>query len=128
MSERLNNGEKAKEKLKETILDKAREGVFDHNPLLSTIHSVTCEKCGRRLNIVYLDYLKSGEFEVGRAEQVEVLTTQGPVGWSDMERVRPIIISLTCEGCNCLIEARPVSIEYLMVIIDRPKTSGTMYA
>ena len=114
--------------LKETITKKAREGAFDDNPLLSAVHSVTCGGCGHRQKAVFLECLKSGEFELGKVEQVEALDTQGPTGFMDLEKVTPIILMLACEKCGRRIEARPVSAEYLRMIINRPRAAGTMIA
>ena len=101
--------------------------MFNRNPLLGTAHLVICQKCKHRQSIIYLDYLKSGEFDLGKAEQIEVHTSQGPIGFLEMEKVTPIIISLSCGKCGCRIEARPVSAEYLKAIIDKPKASETMF-
>ena len=112
---------------KETIIEKARKGAFNNNPLLNTTHIVTCRECKHRQGIVFLEYLKSGEFEFGKVEQVEVFDIQGPMGFLEMENVTPIIIGLICEKCGCRIEARPISTEYLKIIIDTQKTVGIMY-
>ena len=130
MPEHQNGGQGNEEDLsrfKEIIIEKAQKGIFNNNPLLSTVHVVTCQKCRHRQHIVYLDYLRSGEFEFGKAEQVEILDPQGPIGFLETERITPIILSLICEKCGCQIEARPISVEYLKTIIDRPKTVGIMY-
>ena len=119
--------EEKSSQLKEIIIDRARRGLFNHNPLLSTVHFVTCQGCKKRQSVVYLDYLRSGEFDFGKAEQIEVLTSQGAVGFLEMEKVTPIVISLSCDECGCRFEVRPVSAEYLRVIIDKSKASGTMY-
>ena len=120
--------EERSSQLKETIIDKAQKGVFNHNPMLSTTHFVTCQKCKHKQSVVYLDCLKSGKFELGKSKQIEVLSLQGAISFLEMEKVTPIIVSLICKECNCRIEARPVSAEYLKVIINKPKTSTTMYA
>ena len=81
MPEHQNGGQGNEEDLsrfKEIIVEKAQKGIFNNNPLLSTIHVVTCQKCTHRQHIVYLDYLKSGEFELGKTEQVKILDPQGP--------------------------------------------------
>lgn len=114
--------------LKELIMEKARGGAFNHNPLISTTHYETCQKCNRRQSVVYLDYLKRGDFDFGKTEQIEVLNSQGPISFLEKEKVTPIIINLTCRECGCGIKARPVSAEYLRAIIDRPRASQTMYA
>jgi hypothetical protein len=76
---------------------------------------------------VYLDYLQRGTFEVRKTTNVEVLTSQGPIGFLETQRFTPIVISLVCERCGGRIDATPVSVEYLLGIITRPKASGTMY-
>jgi len=85
------------------------------------------QKCRHRQHIVYLDYLKPGEFEFGKAEQVEILDPQGPIGFLEVEKITPIILSFICKKCGCQIEARPISVEYLKTIIDRPKTTEIIY-
>ena len=105
-------------------MEKARKGIFNNNPLLSTVHVVTCQKCRHRQHIVYLNYLKSGEFELGKTEQIQILN---PQGFLETETITPIILNLNCEKCGCQIEARPISVEYLKTIIDRPETTGIMY-
>jgi hypothetical protein len=119
--------ERRSTQLKKIIKDEASKGVFDHIPLLSATHSVTCPKCKRRQQLVYLDYLKSGDFELGKAEQIEVLTPQGPVGIIEMEKFTPIAIKLGCVECHGQIEVRPISAEYLIFLIDKPTTSRLNY-
>ena len=36
-------------------------------------------------------------------------------------------ISLVCKKCGYRMEVRPVSVEYLQALIDRPQPSGAMY-
>jgi uncharacterized protein YlaI len=130
MGEQSNRGrdnERASFQLKEIIGERARKGVLDHNPLLSTAHFVTCQQCKHRQSIVYLNYLKSGEFDLGKAQQIEVLDSSGPIGFLEMEKATPTVISLICEACGSRIEVRPFTAEYLQVIIDRPQASGAMY-
>jgi hypothetical protein len=120
--------EQASSQLKEILIERARNGAFAHNPLLSTAHALTCQQCQQRQRVVYLDYLKAGEFALGKAEQIEVLNSSGPIGVLEREKVTPIVISRICKTCGCRIEVRPVSVEYLQVIIDRPQALGAMYA
>jgi hypothetical protein len=123
----INEHENTSSELKKTIIEEARKGVFNHNPLLSTTHVVTCPKCQFRQPIIYLDYLQSGAFKFGKSEQIEVLNTQGSIGFWEMEKMTPVIISLVCEKCGYLIEVRPTSLEYIRVILEKPVTSGTLY-
>jgi hypothetical protein len=115
-------------RLKVMITKKALEGTFDYNPLLSTTHEVICLDCTRRQSIVYLDYLKAGEFDFGEPEQIEVPIFQGAVSLLDLEKVTPLIITVTCDQCNSKSEIGPISVEYLQNIIDRPGPSRNMYA
>jgi hypothetical protein len=130
MSEQPTSPQDTEEKasqFRQIIIDTARNGGFNHNPLLSTAHFVTCQRCKKRQRVVYLDYLKSGAFDFGKAEQIEVLTPQGAIGFVEIETVTPIVISFSCDECGCLIEVKPISAEYLKVIINKPKSSGTMF-
>ena len=122
-----NERENTSSELKQKIIEAARKGAFNHNPLLSTTHFVTCQKCQFRQPIIYLDYLQSGAFTFGKSEQIEVLSTPGPIAFLEMEKITPVIISLVCEKCGYLFEVRPTTLEYITVILDKPITSGTMY-
>lgn len=110
------------------ITKKALEGTFDYNPLLSTSHEVTCQDCTHQQSIVYLDYLKAGEFDFGEPEQIEVPIFQGAISVLDLEKVTPLLITVTCDQCNRKYEIGPLSVEYLQRIIDRPGPSRNMYA
>jgi hypothetical protein len=114
--------------VKATIIEEARRGAFDHNPLLSTVHTITCPHCQQPHNIVYLTYLKQGVFEVGKTQHVETLDTSGPIGIMEKQQVSPIIISLQCADCDVEMEVRPVSVEYLSVLLNRPRPSRALYA
>jgi hypothetical protein len=111
-------------RFKETIIEKARKGVLDDNPLLNATHVLSCSRCKHAQGAVFLKYLKSGEFEFGKAEQIEAPATPGPIEFMELEKVTPIILNTTCEKCSNRIEARPISAEYLKMIIDRPKATG----
>ena len=115
-------------RLKEIIMENARKGAFDNSPLLSTAHPVTCPNCKYRQSIVLLEYLKTGEFEIGKAEQMEVLITEGIIDFLEKETWTPIVVRPVCKGCGSTLEVKMVNIEYLRAIIDRPKASKTMYA
>lgn len=114
-------------KLKAMIVEKTRAGTFNRNPLLTTKHRVTCQQCKHSQRVVYLDHLQRGTFEVRKAANIEVLTSQGPFTFLETQRFTPIVISLVCERCNGRIDATPVSVEYILEIITRPKASGSMF-
>ena len=120
--------EETSSRLKAMIIEKALEGKFDHNPLLSTTHDVTCLNCTHRQSVVYLDYLKAGEFDFGEPAQVEVPIFQGAISLLDLEKITPLIITVTCDQCNSKKEVDPISVEYLQGIINRPRPSGAMYS
>jgi len=94
MPEHQKGGQEDKElsRFKEAVIEKARKGIFNNNPLLSTPHVVACQKCKHVEHVVYLDYLRSGDFEFGKTEQVEIVDMQGPIGFLDMEKITPIIL------------------------------------
>lgn len=114
--------------LKDIIVENARKGAFDDSPLLSAVHFVACQNCRHRQRIVLLEHLKTGEFEIGKAEQMDVLTTIGIMDFVEKETFTPIIMRLTCDRCGFTFEVKLVNFEYLKTIIDRPKASRTMYA
>ncbi len=82
------------------IVDKAKKGVFDDNPLLATSHVLVCKTCGHKQKITYLSYLKSGRFELGETRMVEVVNAAPTISGlrHAMERVTPIIIRNKCKS------------------------------
>lgn len=110
------------------IVEHARAGAFNRNPLLATMHRVTCPRCRHRQRVVYLDHLQRGAFEVHETTNVEVRTSHGPIGFLETQRFTPIVLRLVCERCHGRIEATPTSVEYLLAVAARPTASGNMYA
>jgi len=114
---------------KNEIISRAREGVFDRNPLLATPHELVCTSCGCKRKITYLDRLKSGRFELGKTEVVEVayaaLTVEGLSRM--LERITPIIITARCERCGTEMSFSPISLEYLLFTAERQQTVEQMY-
>ena len=114
---------------KEKIMNMARKGIFDRNPLLATPHTLTCETCGCKQKIIYLDHLKSGMFELGKAELVEVTyaapTITGLTG--EKERITPIIMKIRCQRCETEISCSPVSLEYLSFTAGKEQKMEHMY-
>lgn len=113
--------------IKEMIVDKANKGVFNRNPLLHTFHHFECINCKTGLRIVYLNYLKSGEFELGQTEEIEAINPQGIFNFIEKERVTPIVFKPVCRKCGAQIKIQPLNVEYLLVIINRPKSSSSIY-
>lgn len=113
---------------KEMIMEHARKGAFDSSPLLSTFHAVNCPNCKCKNSVVLLEYLKIGEFEIGKVEQIEVLNTEGAFLFVEKETFTPIIVKPICKGCSSPYEVKLVSSEYLKEIVDRPRVSKSMYS
>jgi len=113
--------------LKAIIVENARKGVFDSSPLISASHKVTCPNCSHSQNIVLIEYLKKGEFKLGKTEEIEAIVTEGIESFLEKEKFTPIVAMSVCDECNSPIEVRIINVEYLQTIIDRPKVSKTMY-
>jgi len=41
--------------IKEEVVNRARKGAFDRNPLLATSHQAVCKACGFAQKITYID-------------------------------------------------------------------------
>jgi non-ribosomal peptide synthetase component E (peptide arylation enzyme) len=114
--------------LKKNIVEATQKGTFRHNPLLSTIHNVTCSNCRFSHQIVYLNYLKTGKFNISKPEHITVLSSFGIIDLSETQKVTPIVIHLICEKINNQIVLQPVTVEYLTAIIKQPSTLRALYA
>jgi len=114
---------------KEEIINRARKGVFDQNPLLATSHQIVCKVCGFAQKINYLDYLKSGKFELGETQMIEVSYAAPTIfGLSHaVERMTPIRMSIRCERCGTEISCSPVSLEYLLFTTTKQQKLKNMY-
>ena len=114
---------------KEEIMNRARKGVFDRNPLLATSHQVACKACGFTQKITYLDYLKTGRFELGETRMIEVSYAAPTIfGLSHaVERITPIIMTIKCERCGTEISCSPVSLEYLLFTTTKQQKLKNMY-
>jgi len=114
---------------KEEIVNRARKGVFDRNPLLATSHQVVCKACGFMQKITYLDYLKSGRFELGKTQMIEVSYAAPTIfGLSHaVERITPIIMTIKCERCGTEMSFSPVSLEYLLFTTTKRQKLKNMY-
>ncbi len=114
---------------KREIVDKARKGFFDGNPLLAAPHRLVCKACGCTRKITYLSYLKSGRFRLGKTRMMEVVyaapTLTGLGG--TMERATPIIIRVKCKKCRREMSCSPVSLEYLLFTAAKEHKLEQMY-
>ena len=114
---------------KSEIRSKAKKGYFDRNPMLTSPHEVTCNRCGYRQWIIYLEYLKAGRFEVGRTQTVEVYHAAPLLVGLDVtkERITPLILKVRCGRCRAEIPHSPVSVEYLLFTLKRGKKWEYIY-
>jgi len=114
---------------KDEIVSKARKGKFDRNPLLATPHELTCKACGCKRKITYLDHLKSGRFQLGKTQMVEVSYAAPTIlGLSHTtERITPIIMMVKCERCRTEISCSPVSLEYLLFTATKQEKMKNIY-
>ena len=110
----------------EELKEKAEQGVFDRNPLLATPHEVVCRDCKYRNRVVFLEYLKSGQFEIGETRMIEVTFTYPTATGLGraLERATPIIIHIKCKKCGSVISYSPMNLEYLLFTESRDKRSG----
>lgn len=114
---------------KKAIMDMARRGVFNGNPMLATSHELVCKTCGCTQNLRYLDRLRSGRFELGETRVVEVAVAAPTISGllSTRERITPIMIRVRCKRCESEILCTPVSLEYLLFTARRPQKLEYMY-
>jgi len=101
---------------REEIRRNAEGGLFDRNPLLAASHEVQCKHCGCRRRVVFLEYLRSGHFELGKTEMVEVFhAAPSPTGLRRaVENITPLIIRIECDKCEAETSYSPLSLEYLL--------------
>jgi hypothetical protein len=111
---------------KAEIRKEAERGVFDRNPLLATPHEILCEDCGCRHRVIFLQYLRSGQFEFGKTETIEVVhAAPTPTGLRrTVERITPIIIRIECDRCGSETSCNPLSLEYLLFTTSRKESCG----
>ncbi len=114
---------------KREIVDKARKGVFNGNPLLATPHRLVCKACGCARKITYLSYLKSGRFRLGKTRVMEVVYAVPTITGlgRTMERATPIIIRVKCRKCRTEMSCSPVSLEYLLFTAAKEQKLEQMY-
>ena len=130
MKEKFNPDKRISQReLKTKITKKAREGAFDSNPLLATLHQAMCKACGGSHEVVYLRYLKSGKFEIGKTQMVEMVYTHHaiPALEHTTEKVTPIIFRFKCSKCGTETVCSPISLEYLMYTATKPPKVEVMY-
>jgi hypothetical protein len=114
---------------KEEVTKRARQGLFDHNPLLASPHFVVCNACGSSRRITYLSYVKSGRFELGETQTIEVpyaAPTASGLGRT-IEQITPILLTIACNKCGAEILWSPVSVEYLLFTATKPQQLKDTY-
>jgi len=119
----------SKRKLEVEIMQKSREGVFDRNPLISTPHAVECETCGSLQKITYLEYLKTGRFELGETKTIEVAYAAPTLLGLNYtpESTTPLLIQIECKKCRAKILCCPSSLEYLLFTARKQVKSDQFY-
>lgn len=114
---------------KREVVDKARKGFFNGNPLLATPHRLVCKACGCTRKVTYLSYLKSGRFRLGETRMMEVVyavPTLTGLGRTT-ERVTPIVIRVKCRKCGSEVSCSPLSLEYLLFTAAKEQKLEQMY-
>ena len=114
---------------KREVVDKARKGFFNGNPLLATPHRLVCKVCGCTRKVTYLSYLKSGRFRLGETRMMEVVyavPTLTGLGRTT-ERVTPIVIRVKCRKCGSEVSCSPLSLEYLLFTAAKEQKLEQMY-
>lgn len=117
------------QRFKREIVDKARKGVFNGNPLLAVPHKLVCKACRCTWKITYLSYLKSGRFKLGKPRMMEVVyaaPTLTGLG-STTEKATPIIVRVKCRKCGSEMSCSPLSLEYLLFTAAKKQTLEQMY-
>jgi uncharacterized Zn finger protein len=116
------------EQLRELIMEQAAMHNFDHNPLLNTLHTVTCNRCNHEFKTVYLDHLKSGRFRVGTPQAIEGENPFGAFLIIEEERATPVIFELPCKKCGNIIDVRPLTVEWLSLVVSKKDASKMMFS
>lgn len=104
------------------VIAAVKRHLFDKNPLLTTPHQTRCKTCGKRVTLIYLDYLRSGRFKLGEAVAVEVPQAYASGFTYEKEQTTPILIEIQCPYCKSKIEVKPVSLEYLLFTMGKSRT------
>jgi len=101
---------------KEEIRKNAKRGLFDRNPLLAAPHEVPCKDCGHRRRVIFLEHLRSGQFELGKTETIEVFHAAPTASGlrRTVERITPLIFKIKCDKCKTETSYSPLSLEYLL--------------
>jgi uncharacterized protein YlaI len=107
---------------KQRVMDAVKRNTFEKNPLLNTPHQILCKTCGKRISLIYLDYLKSGQFKLGEAMTAEVPQVYASGFTYEKEQTTPIIIEIKCAQCESINEVKPVSLEYLLFTIGKSRS------
>jgi hypothetical protein len=114
---------------KEEIITQARQGVFNNNPLLVNPHEVECKNCKRKNRVIYLDFLKSGQFKIGETRKVDVLQLDNSFGGLNQiqENITPLILKKECKQCGTKNSWSPINLEYLLFAKNTQKNPNQLY-
>jgi hypothetical protein len=115
------NSERDWQLVKTEIIRKSRSGALDRNPVLGLHNDHSCQHCGSILNVRFLDYLKSGHFAFGKSETIEtVFAAPTLIGLNRaFEQTTPVIIKIPCQTCSIENSFSPISLEYLLHILQQ---------
>ncbi len=103
------------------IIQKAGSGALDRNPVLAFQNDYSCQTCHAIMNVRFLDYLMARHFTCGKSETVETVYAAPPlIGLHrEYEQSTPIIIKIPCQTCGIENSFCPISLEYLLHILQQ---------
>ena len=82
----------------EEVLKEVKKGSLDDNPQLC--RKTTCSKCGKAGKRL-IDFLKQGQFEVGKTEHITVAEPgQYALLKYEEETATPVLIKIVCDNCG----------------------------
>ena len=107
--------------IKTEITQKAKNGVMDRNPVLAHSNDRSCQTCHALFKVRFLDYLIAGNFTFGKSETIETMYAAPTLTGLNRayEQSTPIIIKIPCEHCGTENTFNPLSLEYLLQILQQ---------
>ncbi|MCW4040186.1 MAG: hypothetical protein NWE83_05485 [Candidatus Bathyarchaeota archaeon] len=115
------NSKRELARIKIEIVQKAGSGALDRNPVLAFQNDHSCQTCHAIMNVRFLDYLIAGDFTFGKSETIEtVYAAPTLIGLHrEYEQSTPIIIKIPCQTCGIENSFSPISLEYLLHILQQ---------
>ena len=107
--------------IKTEIIQKARNGVLDRNPVLAHSNNHYCPTCHTIFKVRFLDYLIAGNFTIGKSETIETVYAAPTLTGLNRayEQSTPIIITIPCKHCGTENTFHPLSLEYLLQVLQQ---------